>query len=280
MGPYYLSTLVTLLGPIASVQASGQIGIAERVVTTEGSPIKGQAILVETLTTLHALLEFASGAQVTFLASWDVWKHGVQPIELHGETASLRVPDPNWFGGTLQIAEGREDWRPIGTEMLPFGALNWPRDPFVIPDDILAAWRAAGSRGADTHAAWKKAVEAMPAAQRDEFLRRLRGELPAALGETVRAFKRKASADTGEIATRKASEAALEVLAPIVPELVLGSADLTGSNNNKVSSTPAISPGHYAGRFVHWGVREHGMAAAVNGMSLHSGFIPSGATFL
>ncbi len=128
MGPYYLSTLVTLLGPVASVQASGQIGFAERIVTTEGSPIKGQSIRVETLTTLHALLEFASGAQVTFLASWDVWKHGVQPIELHGETASLRVPDPNWFGGTLQLAEGRADWRAIATEALPFGALNWPRD--------------------------------------------------------------------------------------------------------------------------------------------------------
>ena len=186
------------------------------------------------------------------------------------------------FGAPTRAGTSKAHGEALGAEEIAGTrkALNWPYDPFVIPDDILAAWRTAGSRGADTHAAWKKAVEAMPAAQRDEFLRRLRGELPAALGETVRAFKRKASADMGEIATRKASEAALEVLAPIVPELVLGSADLTGSNNNKVSSTPAISPGHYAGRFVHWGVREHGMAAAVNGMSLHSGFIPSGATFL
>ena len=84
MGPYYLSALVTLLGPVASVQATGQIGFDERIVTTAGSPAQGQSIKVETLTNVHALLDFASGAHVTFLASWDVWKHGVPPIELHG----------------------------------------------------------------------------------------------------------------------------------------------------------------------------------------------------
>ena len=82
------------------------------------------------------------------------------------------------------------------------------------------------------------------------------------------------------MATRKASEAALKILAPAVPELITGSADLTGSNNTKVEATPAISPGNYAGRYIHWGIREHGMAAAINGMALHGGFIPSGATFL
>jgi len=113
MGPYYLSTLVTLLGPVASVQATGQIGFEERIVTTAGSPAQGQSIKVETLTTVHALLDFASGAHVMFLASWDVWKHGVPPIELHGQKASLRLPDPNWFGGDLLIAGKDEDWRTI-----------------------------------------------------------------------------------------------------------------------------------------------------------------------
>jgi predicted dehydrogenase len=83
---------------------------------------------VETLTSVQGLLEFASGAQVTFLASWDVWKHGVPPIELHGETGSLRLPDPNWFGGDLKIALGREDWQIIETQGRTFGAANWPRD--------------------------------------------------------------------------------------------------------------------------------------------------------
>ena len=86
----------------------------------------GQRIKVETLTSVQALLEFHSGAQVTFLASWDVWKHSVQPIELHGQKASLRVPDPNWFGGDLYIATERADWTSITTSDRMFGKPNWP----------------------------------------------------------------------------------------------------------------------------------------------------------
>jgi predicted dehydrogenase len=126
MGPYYLSTLVTLLGPVASVQAMGQIGFDERIVTTPSSQLHGQSIKVETLTNVHALLDFASGAQVTFMASWDVWKHGVPPIELHGQKGSLRLPDPNWFGGDLLIAAQNEEWRTIRTDDKTFGAKNWP----------------------------------------------------------------------------------------------------------------------------------------------------------
>ena len=128
MGPYYLTALVTLLGPVASVQAAGQIGFTERTVTTPGSAMLGRTIRVETLTSVQGLLDFASGAQVTFLASWDVWKHGVPPIELHGETGSLRVPDPNWFGGDLKIARRREDWQIIETQGRTFGVANRPRD--------------------------------------------------------------------------------------------------------------------------------------------------------
>jgi predicted dehydrogenase len=126
MGPYYLSALVTLLGPVASVLATGQIGFDARTVTTPGSPSQGQSIKVETLTNVHALLDFASGAHVTFLASWDVWKHSMPPIELHGQKASLRLPDPNWFGGDLLIAGKDEDWRTIHTDGKTFGKKNWP----------------------------------------------------------------------------------------------------------------------------------------------------------
>ena len=100
------------------------------------------------------------------------------------------------------------------------------------------------------------------------------------MAETVAAEKRRLAGVDVSVATRKASEAALKFIAPAVPELVTGSADLTGSNNTKVEATPAVSPGNYAGRYVHWGIREHGMAAAVNGMTLHGGLYPSGATFL
>jgi predicted dehydrogenase len=128
MGPYYICALVTLLGPVASVQAMGQIGFVERTVTTAGSAMTGRTIKVETFTSVQALLEFSSGAQVTFLSSWDVWKHGVLPIELHGETGSLRIPDPNWFGGDLHLAKMRDGWRRIATNSRVFGAPNWPKD--------------------------------------------------------------------------------------------------------------------------------------------------------
>jgi predicted dehydrogenase len=126
MGPYYISALVSLLGPVSSVQALAQIGLAERVVSTPTSKLVGETIRVETPTSVHALLEFASGAQATFLASWDVWKHSLPPIELHGEIASLRLPDPNWFGGRVELAEGRGAWRAIAARGEPFASINWP----------------------------------------------------------------------------------------------------------------------------------------------------------
>lgn len=125
MGPYYLSALVTLLGPVASVQAVGQIGFTERVVTSPTAVAPGETIKVETLTSVQALLQFASGAQVTFLASWDVWRHSVPPIELHGHQASLRLPDPNWFGGDLMLARKQEDWRTIDLSDSALSAVNW-----------------------------------------------------------------------------------------------------------------------------------------------------------
>ena len=158
--------------------------------------------------------------------------------------------------------------------------LNWPYEPFVIPKPILAAWRTAGKRGAARRKAWYADLNHLPAAQRDEFERRLRGDLPASFGEAVIAYKRKLAEDRSPIATRKASQATLEVLAKTIPELLTGSADLTPSNNTKVAGMADIGPSSYSGRYVHWGVREHGMAAAINGIALHGGFIPSGASFL
>ena len=186
------------------------------------------------------------------------------------------------FGAPKKAGTAKAHGEALGAEEIAGArkALNWPYEPFVVPDEILAEWRKAGARGAPAHEAWRARVAAMAPDKRAEFERRLRGDLPAGFEAAIQDYKRKLAQDRTELATRKASEAALRVIAPLVPELITGSADLTGSTNNMVEATPAISPGHYKGRFVHWGIREHGMAAAVNGMSLHSGLIPSGATFL
>jgi predicted dehydrogenase len=128
MGPYYLSTLVTLLGAVDSVVALSQAGFEERVVTTEGSPFKGQRIKVETPTSVQALLSFKSGTQITFMASWDVWAHGQLPLEFHGTLASLRMPDPNWFGGEVSLAPARQPWESHTTNGSRFGEPNWPKD--------------------------------------------------------------------------------------------------------------------------------------------------------
>ncbi len=159
-------------------------------------------------------------------------------------------------------------------------ALNWPYPAFEVPDEILNSWRKVGRKGKSAHKAWNDAVAALPADKRAEFERRIRGELPAALPAAVSKYKAELFASKPKLATRKAGEAVLNVIAPVIPELITGSADLTGSNNTKVAATKEITPDDMSGRYIHWGIREHGMAAACNGLALHGGFIPSGASFL
>ncbi len=159
-------------------------------------------------------------------------------------------------------------------------ALHWPYEPFVVPDEILSAWRKVGARGKRQNGAWRRAFNAREPQERAEFERRIHGDLPKGLDEAIDAYKRKLAEEAPEIATRKAGQAVLNVIAPLVPELMTSSADLTPSNNTKVAATPDIATDDFSGRYMHWGVREHGMAAACNGVSLHGGVIPSGASFL
>lgn len=154
-------------------------------------------------------------------------------------------------------------------------------EPFSVPDDVLKAWREAGSRGAAARTEWEARFAELGSRKRAEFERRIRHERPASLAKALRAHKKALLETPLNVATRKSSEAAIEAIAAAMPmEFLAGSADLTGSNNNKAKSATAFSAKTPKGRFIHYGIREHGMAAAMNGIFLHGGFAPNGATFL
>jgi len=187
------------------------------------------------------------------------------------------------FGAPSKAGTEKSHGSPLGADEIK-GArerLGWPEPAFVIPADVLALWRNAGKAGKAAHQSWNDRFAAIPSARRAEFERRLRGELPTEqLAAAVRAAKEKLAATPKETATRAASETALETLTVAVPEMIGGSADLTGSNNTRPKGMAVLSAADYSGRFIHYGVREHGMASAMNGMSLHGGIIPYSGTFL
>ena len=154
-------------------------------------------------------------------------------------------------------------------------------EPFSVPDDVLKAWREAGSRGATARKQWEARFAELGSRKRAEFERRLRHERPASLAKALKAHKKALLETPQNIATRKSSESVIDAIAVAMPmEFVAGSADLTGSNNNKAKSAIDFSAKTPKGRFIHYGIREHGMAAALNGIFLHGGFAPNGATFL
>lgn len=187
------------------------------------------------------------------------------------------------FGAPHKAGTAKAHGEALGADELK-GAkenLGIALEPFTVPDDVLKAWRAAGSRGASARQEWEARLGELGSRKRAEFERRLRHERPASLAKAVRAYKKELLDKPMTAATRKSSEAVIEVIAGAMPmEFLAGSADLTGSNNNKAKSATAFSAKTPKGRFIHYGIREHGMCAAMNGIFLHGGFAPNGATFL
>ena len=158
-------------------------------------------------------------------------------------------------------------------------AYGWTAAPFDIPADIKAGWEAIGARGAETRAAWEARFAKLSGTKQAEFNRAYAGEAPKKLSATIKSFKKAASEEAKAVASRKSSEMVLAAINPIMTETIGGSADLTGSNNTKTADMGVFHPDTREGRYIYYGVREHGMAAAMNGMALHGGARAYGGTF-
>jgi transketolase len=186
------------------------------------------------------------------------------------------------FGAPTKAGTSKAHGEALGPEELAGAkkALGWNYGPFEIPDDVLTAWRNVGKQGATAHADWNSRFDAKPDQLRSEFMRRIDHRRPAGLAAAIGKLKDRLIADPPTVATRKASELALDVLVVEMPELLLGSADLTPSNNTRTKGLKEVTPDDFSGRYIHYGIREMGMAAAMNGLSQHGGFAPAGGTFL
>jgi transketolase len=186
------------------------------------------------------------------------------------------------FGAPTKAGTAAAHGSPLGAGEIAAARerLGWNAPPFVIPENVLAAWREVGARGTAVRKTWEARLDAQPADKRQEFLRRQKGEMPAAFDAALAEICDEFRKANPKIATRQASGTVLDTLVGVVPELVGGSADLTPSNNTRAKDLKEVRPGDYVGRYIHWGVREHGMAAAMNGIAVHGGLIPYGGTFL
>ena len=186
------------------------------------------------------------------------------------------------YGAPTKAGTAASHGAPLGADEIAGTreGLDWPYAPFTVPDAILAAWRAAGERGRTARLAWEERRAALDEARLTAFDGAAAGDLPAALSEALAAFKKTLVEEGPTIATRVANKQVIGAIADALPQLIGGSADLTGSNGTKTDDLAPITPGDYGGRYLYYGVREHAMGAVMNGMALHGGVIPFGGTFL
>jgi len=184
------------------------------------------------------------------------------------------------FGAPTRAGTAKAHGEPLGAEEIK-GArekLGWTAEPFVVPEPILSAWREIAARGARAHADWDKRVKA--SAKGAALTAQMKTELPADFADKMNAYKAELSQTAPKVATRKASEMVLGVVNAATDLTIGGSADLTHSNYTVTKGQKSVTPGDFSGSYMHYGVREHGMAAAMNGIALHGGFIPYGGTFM
>jgi transketolase len=186
------------------------------------------------------------------------------------------------YGAPTRQGTEKVHGSPLGGEELGKAreALRWSHAPFEIPDELLARWRAAGARGRIARHGWMEQLEKLDAFERESFDDALQGELSGECGIALRELEARFACERPKIATRQASQVVLEAITRVTSNLLGGSADLTHSNLTLTKVQQPVRPGAYDGSYIHYGIREHAMAAAMNGIALHGGFIPYGGTFL
>ncbi len=186
------------------------------------------------------------------------------------------------FGAPTKAGTAKAHGSPLGPDEIAATreVYGWPYAPFEIPTDVKSGWEAIGTRGGADRAAWEMRLSGLSTNRQAEFARIMAGEAPKKLATVIRALKKDISESQPKVATRKSSEMVLEVVNPAMGETIGGSADLTGSNNTLTKDLGIFSPDNRKGRYIHYGIREHGMAAAMNGMVLHGGVKPYGGTFM
>ncbi len=216
---------------------------------------------------------------------------GLKPGEIYGALAraqSTKTPSLIacrtiiGYGAPKKAGTAAAHGAPLGPEEVAGArkALGWPYSPFEIPPEVLSEWRETGRRGRVAFEQWRERCAALAPERRAEFERALAGKLPLGWESAALAVKRGFAEKRPKLATRQTSKTTLDALVKAVPELVGGSADLTGSNGTLADNMPILARENYAGRYIHYGVREHGMVAAMSGMALHKGVIPYGGSFL
>jgi transketolase len=238
-------------------------------------------------------LSVSDDQHLRFKASgWDVTSvDGHDPEAIADALAAAQKTDkPTMIACRTEIGHGAptkagtagSHGSPLGDEEIAGArdALNWPHAPFEIPDEIAAAWRAAGARGSDESQAWNARMGAADEAEKQLMTDAFAGNLPPDFADVMKNHIAELVEAKPNLATRQSSGKTLDLIDAAVPNLLGGSADLTGSNNTKAAGQQPITPDDFSGRYMYWGVREHGMAAAMNGVALHGGVIPYSGAFM
>jgi transketolase len=207
----------------------------------------------------------------------------IERAQKSGKPSMIACKTVIGFGSPKRAGTSKAHGEPLGAEETAAtkAKLGLPSEAFAIDPAALKAWRAAGSRGAAAHKDWAARFATLSSTKQSEFTRRMKGERTNKIAKAVAALKKSLVATPVTVATRKASEMALDAIKAVMPELVSGSADLTPSNNTKAKGfADDVTAKNFKGRYIRWGIREHGMCAAMNGITLHGGFAPAGGTFM